>query len=253
MKRESKSDSTQRTRGETNDQIIQVIKEGGYTNEYILETHAHADHITGAQYFKKTVGGKVGIGAKITEVQETFRQLLNINDLACDGSQFDVLFQDGDSFQLGNITVKVFHTPGHTPACVCYLIGDALFTGDTIFMPDYGTARCDFPGGSSCTLYDSIQKIYALGDDLRVFVGHDYAPGREHKFESTLKESKNNNKHVTLNTSAQEYVEMRNSRDATLDVPRLLFPAIQVNIRAGHFPPADENGSVYLRVPMTFN
>lgn len=220
---------------------------------YILETHAHADHITGSQELKTIFpNAKIGIGKEIQKVQETFKEFFNIKNLKTDGSQFDELFSDNQTFNAGSLEVKVLHTPGHTPACVSYVIDDAVFTGDALFMHDYGTGRCDFPKGSATDLYNSVKsKIYALPDTTRVFVGHDYQPnGRDLKFESSIALEKKHNPHIKDNTSEEEFVNFRQKRDATLKAPRLLLPSIQVNIRAGHLPEPEENGTTYLKLPI---
>lgn len=204
-------------------------------------------------YIQQELGGRIGIGKNIRIVQDTFGKVFNEGtEFQRDGSQFDRLFGEGDSLHIGQMRGDVLHTPGHTPACLTYVIGDAAFVGDTLFMPDFGTARCDFPGGSSEMLYDSIQKILSLPDDTRIFVGHDYkAPGRdEHAWESTVGEQKARNVHISGGTSCAEFVEMRDARDAQLAMPRLIIPSLQVNMRAGQMPPADEKGDVFLKVPV---
>ena len=219
----------------------------------ILETHAHADHITGAQPLKDLCpDAKVCIGARITEVQKVFKKVFNLGDhFAADGKQFDLLLKDGSETAAGSLLIKTIATPGHTPACVSYLIGDALFTGDALFMPDSGTGRCDFPAGSAGELYDSIKKIYNLPDSTRVFTGHDYQPGgREVRWESTIGEQKKHNIHIQDKTEKSVYVSMREARDKTLSAPRLLLPSIQVNIDGGHLPPPESNGSRYLKMPL---
>lgn len=221
--------------------------------EWILESHVHADHLSAAPYLQQELGGKIGIGDQIVTIQETFGKIFNEGtEFQRDGSQFDALFREGDSFHVGQMRGDVLHTPGHTPACLTYVIGDAAFVGDTLFMPDFGTARCDFPGGSSAMLYGSIQKILALPDETRVFVGHDYkAPGRdEYAWETTVGEQKALNVHIGQGRSIEEFVEMRDARDATLAMPRLILPSLQVNMRAGQMPPADENGDVFLKLPL---
>ena len=215
--------------------------------------HVHADHITGAPYLKEKLGGKVGIGSAVTTVQETFGKIFNAGtDFPTDGSQFDALFDDGEKFALGELEIRVMHTPGHTPACVTYVIGDAAFVGDMIFMPDFGSARCDFPGGDARALYRSIQKVFALPDETRMFTCHDYkAPGRDHfAWESTVKEQKEKNLHLGGGTSEDDFVKMREERDATLSMPKLVLPAVQVNMRAGAMPPAEDNGVSYLKIPV---
>ncbi|WP_027849194.1 MBL fold metallo-hydrolase [Marinospirillum minutulum] len=235
------------------DLIIAAIKEQNLQLEWILETHVHADHLSAAPYLKAQLGGKIGIGAKITQVQEVFAEVFNTgSSFAKDGSQFDQLFNDGDRFQLGQFQIQVMHTPGHTPACITYLIADAAFVGDTLFMPDYGTARCDFPGGDAATLYQSIQKIFSLPAETRLFMCHDYlAPGRDNYLnETTVAEQQQENVHVGAGRSEADFVALRTKRDASLEMPRLILPSVQVNMRAGQFPPADDNGVSYLKLPL---
>lgn len=235
------------------DAVIAWVKEQGYEVEWILETHVHADHLSAAPYIQQQLGGKIGIGEKIRVVQDTFGKVFNEGtEFQRDGSQFDELFAEGDSFHIGQLRGDVLHTPGHTPACLTYVIGDAAFVGDTLFMPDFGTARCDFPGGSAETMYDSVQKILALPEKTRIFVGHDYkAPGREdYAWESTVGEQKAKNVHVGGGHDKADFVRMRTERDATLGMPRLIVPSLQVNMRAGQMPPAEDNGTVYLKVPV---
>jgi glyoxylase-like metal-dependent hydrolase (beta-lactamase superfamily II) len=235
------------------DELITAVRDQGLTVEWILETHVHADHLSAAPYLQKELGGKLGIGVEIKTVQEVFGQVFNEGtEFARDGSQFDHLFQDGETFHVGNLQAQVLHTPGHTPACLTYVIGDAGFVGDTIFMPDFGTARCDFPGGDARKLYQSIQKIFALPDATRLFMCHDYkAPGREEfRYETSVGEEKANNVHVGAGKSEDEFVKMRSERDATLGMPRLILPSVQVNMRAGQFPPAEGNGVSYLKLPL---
>lgn len=235
------------------DAIIKYIEEQDLSVEWLLESHVHADHLSAAPYLQNALGGRIGIGSKITTIQETFGKVFNEGtEFQRDGSQFDALFQQGDSFHIGQMRVDVLHTPGHTPACMTYVVGDAAFVGDTLFMPDFGTARCDFPGGSSEQLFASIQRILALPDETRIFVGHDYkAPGRdEYAWETTVGEQKQRNIHVGGDASAQEFVAMRDQRDAKLSMPRLIVPSLQVNMRGGRMPPADDNGNVYLKVPV---
>jgi len=220
---------------------------------WILETHVHADHLSAAPYLHEVLGGKTAIGANITVVQEVFGKAFNAGtDFARDGSQFDRLFNEGDIFAIGNLDGRVLHTPGHTPACLTYVIGDAAFVGDTLFMPDYGTARCDFPGGDARTLYQSIQKVLALPDATRLFLCHDYkAPGRdEYCHATTVAGQRAHNVHVHAGIDEDAFVKMRNERDATLDMPRLILPSVQVNMRAGHMPPDEDDGQVYLKVPI---
>ena len=235
------------------DDIIAYVKDNGLQVEWILETHVHADHLSAAPYLHKALGGKTGIGAMITVVQDTFGKAFNAGtEFARDGSQFDRLFEEGDQFKIGTLEGRVLHTPGHTPACLTYVIGDAAFVGDTLFMPDYGTARCDFPGGDARTLYRSIQKVLSLPDETRIFLCHDYkAPGRDdYHHVTTVAEQRKANVHVHEGISEDEFVRMRTERDATLDMPRLILPSVQVNMRAGEMPPAEDNGQVYLKVPL---
>lgn len=246
--------SSGRTATKSADEIIAYVKEHELVIDWILETHAHADHLSSFPYLQEQLGGRGVIGKHITDVQSIFSQVFNFgSEFACDGSQFDCLLEDGETFKLGNIEGRVIHTPGHTPACLTFVIGDAVFVGDTVFMPDYGTARCDFPGGDAKTLYHSIQKIFALPESYRVFLCHDYLPkeGRtEYGYETTIAEQKYHNVHIHEGISESEFVAMREARDAGLKPPKLIIPSIQVNIRAGHFPPAEDNGQVYLKVPV---
>ncbi|UEQ05625.1 MBL fold metallo-hydrolase [Halomonas profundus] len=235
--------------------IIAFIREHDLDVVWILETHVHADHLSAAPYLHEQLGGKTGIGANIVKVQEIFGKAFNAgSEFAWDGSQFDALFEEGDTFAVGQLQGQVLHTPGHTPACLTYVIGDAAFVGDTLFMPDYGTARCDFPGGDARTLYHSIQKVLALPEQTRLFLCHDYkAPGRDtFQHETSVAEQVNENVHVHKGISEDEFVKMRTERDATLGMPRLIIPSVQVNMRAGELPPAEENGTVYLKVPLNF-
>jgi glyoxylase-like metal-dependent hydrolase (beta-lactamase superfamily II) len=233
--------------------VVAFIRERGLTVEWILETHAHADHLSAAPYVKSELGGRVAIGRGICKVQATFKQLRNLEaDFATDGRQFDHLFADDEAFRVGSIEGRVIPTPGHTNDSVTYLIGDAAFVGDSLFMPDGGTARCDFPGGDAHVLYRSIQRLYALPDQTRVFVCHDYAPGgRESRFETTIAAQREGNIHVRDGVSEEEFVALRTARDATLAVPDLLYPSVQVNVRAGQLPPAEANGRRYLKLPVT--
>ncbi|MFC7048352.1 MBL fold metallo-hydrolase [Emcibacter nanhaiensis] len=245
--------NSSRTNTESADRIIEYVREKGFEVEWILETHVHADHLSAAPYLKEKVGGKLAIGSHILIVQETFGKIFNAGtEFERDGSQFDVLFEDGATFRIGNLTAVAVHTPGHTPACMTYVVGDAAFVGDTLFMPDYGTARADFPGGDARTLYRSIQKIFALPDETRLFMCHDYkAPGRdEYIWETTVAEEKAANVHVHEGISEDEFVEMRTERDKTLDMPRLILQSVQVNMRAGELPPAEDNGVQYLKLPV---
>ncbi|RBI82881.1 MBL fold metallo-hydrolase [Rhodosalinus halophilus] len=242
-----------RTDTRSADAIIDYVEKEGLEPVWILETHVHADHLSAAPYLQEKLGGKIGIGENIRVVQDTFGKVFNEGtEFQRDGSQFDALFKEGDSFHIGQLRGDVLHTPGHTPACLTYVIGDAAFVGDTLFMPDFGTARCDFPGGSSETMYESVQKILALPDETRIFVGHDYkAPGREdYAWESTVGEQKAKNVHVGAGKSKEEFVKMRDERDATLNMPKLIIPSLQVNMRAGQMPPADDQGDVFLKVPV---
>ena len=235
------------------EEVAAFVRGRGLTVERILETHAHADHLSAAPWLKRALGGRIGIGAGIVDVQRAFADVFNSGpDFSADGSQFDDLFGDGAQFALGNLTVEVLHTPGHTPACVSYLAGDAAFVGDTIFMPDYGSARCDFPGVDARTLYRSVQRLFALPDDTRVFLCHDYkAPGRDaFAWQTTIGEQRRRNIHIHEGIGEDGFVEMRTSRDGTLEMPLLIIPSIQVNMRAGRMPPAEDDGAVYLKVPL---
>jgi glyoxylase-like metal-dependent hydrolase (beta-lactamase superfamily II) len=231
--------------------ILAYAKEQGYEVEWALETHAHADHLSGAPFIKAKTGAKIGIGEHIRDVQKIFRPVFNANDLKTDGSDFDHLFADGDHFKIGTMDAEIMHTPGHTPADISYKIGDAVFVGDTMFMPDYGTARADFPGGDAHQLYKSIQKLLTLPDETRLFMCHDYkAPGRDtYAWETTVGEEKQN-VHLKDGVTEDQFVAMRQERDATLAAPVLLLPSIQVNIRAGRFPQASQNGVHYLQLPV---
>ena len=235
------------------DAVIAAVREQGREVSLILETHVHADHLSAAPYIQEQIGGKIGIGAHITEVQETFGKVFNEGTaFERDGSQFDLLLGDGDRLNIGSLPLRVIHTPGHTPACLSYVIGDAVFVGDTIFMPDFGTARTDFPGGSAEDLYRSIQRLFELPDETRVFTAHDYkAPGREEfAWESTIGEQKARNVHVGNGQDMATFVQMREARDAKLGMPRLILPSVQVNMRGGEMPPAEENGQRYLKIPV---
>lgn len=235
------------------DEIIAFIRDNALEVTWILETHVHADHLSAAPYLHEQLGGRTGIGANITVVQEVFGKAFNAgSEFARDGSQFDHLFEEGDTFAIGNLEGRVLYTPGHTPACLTYVIGDAAFVGDTLFMPDYGTARCDFPGGDARTLYHSIQKVLALPGETRLFMCHDYkAPEREeYQHETTVAEQRADNIHVHEGVSEEAFVKLRTERDATLGMPRLIIPSVQVNMRAGEMPAAEDNGQVYLKVPI---
>ena len=232
--------------------ILAAARQAGYTIDWALETHAHADHLSGSPYVKAKTGARIGIGEHIKDVQRIFRPLFDAGDLKADGSDFDHLFADGERFAIGGLEAEVMFTPGHTPACVSYRIGNAVFVGDTMFMPDYGTARADFPGGDARALYRSIKRILSLPPETRLFMCHDYkSKTRDHfAWETTVAEERANNVHIHDGVSEDEYVAMRTARDRTLSTPQLLLPSIQVNIRAGHFPPAEANGVRYLKVPL---
>ncbi|AGH94486.1 MBL fold metallo-hydrolase [Pseudobdellovibrio exovorus] len=234
-------------------EVLNFIQAQNLQVHYILETHAHADHVSGSQVLKRNLPkAQIGIGARITDVQKVFKNVFNLAaDFKTDGSQFDLLLEEGKPLHAGALTVETLYTPGHTPACGTYIIGDAVFTGDALFMPDYGTGRCDFPAGSADDLYSSVQKIYQLPDHYRVFVGHDYMPnGRELAFQSTIQEQKEQNIQLKSNTSREQFVSFRNARDKTLAAPRLLLPSVQVNIDAGHLPQPEDNGTKYLKIPI---
>lgn len=233
--------------------IADYVHEQGLTVEWLLETHLHADHLSASAWLKGELGGRLAIGSSISQVQQTFAGLLNLGDgFPCDGSQFDHLFADGEAFRIGNLHAEALHTPGHTPACMTYRIGDAAFVGDTLFMPDYGTARCDFPGGDARQLYRSIQRLFALPGATRLLLCHDYlAPGREeHQHQSTVEQERRENVHVRDGVSEDAFVAMRVARDATLNTPALIWPSIQVNMRGGVLPEAEANGVRYLRIPL---
>ena len=235
------------------DDIIAYIQAQNLKVLWHVETHVHADHLSAAPYLQDKLGGKIIISEQITAVQKIFGKVFNAGtEFERDGSQFDKLLKDGDSYSIGQLTGRAIHTPGHTPACMAHVIGDAVFVGDTLFMPDGGTARADFPGGDARTLYHSIQKILALPEDTRLFVCHDYRPGgREVAWQTTVAEQKQKNIHIGGGISEDEFVDMREARDASLSVPRLIMPSIQVNMRAGHLPPGEDNGEVYLKVPVS--
>ena len=245
--------SSGRTDFHSADRLIEFIRANSLTLDWILETHVHADHLSAAPYIQEKLGGRVGIGEKITVVQDTFGKIFNAGTaFQRDGSQFDRLFADGDTFSIGNMKARVMHTPGHTPACVTYVVGDAAFVGDTLFMPDYGTARADFPGGDAHMLYRSIRKVLALPPETRLFLCHDYkAPGRNtFAWETTVAEERAHNVHVRDGVSENEFVAMRTARDRTLGAPKLIIPSIQVNMNAGHFPAPEADGNVYLKLPV---
>jgi glyoxylase-like metal-dependent hydrolase (beta-lactamase superfamily II) len=233
------------------DKVIAYIREHGLELEWLIESHVHADHLSGAPYIQQALGGKIGIGAKITEIQEVFGKVFNEGtEFQRDGSQFDALFQDGDTYTIGTMSCFAMHTPGHTPACMVHVMGDAAFAGDTLFMPDGGSARCDFPGGSAEDLYDSIQKVLSLPDETRLFICHDYGPGgRAIGWETTVAEQKAQNIHVGGDKTKEDFVSFRTERDAQLSMPKLIIPSLQVNMRAGEVP-TDDNGNPVLKVPL---
>ncbi|WP_029008498.1 MBL fold metallo-hydrolase [Azospirillum halopraeferens] len=241
-----------RRRTESADRVAAFIQAQGLRVDWLLETHAHADHLSAAPYLKEKLGGRIAIGSHIRDVQRIFGGVFNAEPaFTADGSQFDVLFEDGATFGIGAMDAEVLHVPGHTPACVAFRIGDALFVGDTLFMPDVGTARCDFPGGDAATLFRSIRRLLDLPDATRVFVCHDYPPaGRGPAWETTVAEQRRANIHVKDGISEADFVTMRTARDRTLDLPALLVPSVQVNMRAGHLPPPESNGVRYLKIPV---
>jgi glyoxylase-like metal-dependent hydrolase (beta-lactamase superfamily II) len=241
-----------RTRTVSADRVVDYVKANALQVEWILETHAHADHLSAAPYLKKQLGGRIGIGGRITQVQKVFKAVFHLEPgFRLDGSQFDHLFQDGETLRIGELQAEVLYVPGHTPACAAYHVGDAVFVGDTLFMPDVGTARCDFPGGDAKTLYASTRKILSLPAETRLFMCHDYPPnGRAVRFESTVAEQRAHNIHVHDGISEAQFVDMRTARDATLDMPNLILPSVQVNIRAGELPPPEANGVRYLKIPV---
>ena len=241
-----------RTSTTSADRVVACVEEHGFVVDWILETHVHADHLSGAPYLKEKLGGRAAIGADVKTVQDTFKGVFNLKDLATDGSQFDELFADGDTFAVGDIEARVIATPGHTPACVTYVIGDAAFVGDTLFMPDFGSARTDFPGGSAPQLYDSIRTILALPDDTRLFMCHDYkAPGRDaFAWETSVAEQRAANIHISDKVSKDEFVAMREGRDSQLGMPKLILPSLQVNLRAGQLPDPEDNHIRYLKIPL---
>jgi glyoxylase-like metal-dependent hydrolase (beta-lactamase superfamily II) len=240
-----------RTATASADRVLGHIRSLGLSVQWHLETHAHADHFSAAPYLKEQLGGRIAIGARICEVQAVFRQIFNATDMATDGTPFDHLFDDGETFRIGELDARVIHTPGHTPACATYVVGGDAFVGDTLFMPDYGSARCDFPGGDARTLYRSIAKVLALPASTRLHLCHDYLPGgREAAWQSTVAQQRAHNIHVHEGVSEDEFVAMRTARDKTLEMPALMLPAVQVNARAGHFPPPESNGTRYLKIPL---
>lgn len=242
-----------RTKTKSADKLVEYIQQNELTCEWIIDTHVHADHLTAAPYIREQIGGRTAIGDKISIVQRVFGEVFNEGQtFHTDGSQFDHLFKPGESYRVGNIEARALPTPGHTPACMTHLIGDAMFVGDTLFMPDYGTARCDFPGGDAGTLYDSIQMLFDFPDDTRMFLCHDYkAPGR-HDFvwETTIGAQKHSNIHVKDGISRDAFIKMRNERDATLSMPKLILPSVQINMRAGEMPPPEDNGIRYMKIPI---
>ena len=242
-----------RTDRHSADRLIAFVREHGLRTQWVLETHVHADHLSAAPYVKEQLGGQLAIGQGITVVQDVFGKIFNAGtEFERDGSQFDHLFADGERFALGNIDATALHTPGHTPACMTYLIGDAAFVGDTLFMPDYGTARCDFPGGDPRQLYRSIRRLFELPDETRLFLCHDYkAPGRdEFRWETTVGAERRENVHVHEGVTEDEFVAMRTARDLTLGMPKLILPSVQVNMRAGRMPPPEDDGKRYLKIPL---
>lgn len=242
-----------RTSTASADRLVAAVHERGLAVEWILETHIHADHLSAAPYLKEKLGGRIGIGEHIREVQKVFRTLFNMEPaFVTDGRQFDHLFTDGERFRIGGLEGRAIHTPGHTPADVTYVVGDAAFVGDTLFQPDYGTARCDFPGGDAHALYRSIRRILDLPPETRLFTGHDYkAPGRDQfAWESTVAQQRARNIHVHDGVGEEEFVALRQARDKTLDMPKLIIPSIQVNVRAGRLPPPEDDGKRYLKIPI---
>ncbi len=240
-----------RTHSAFADQIAAFIREQGLTVDWHLETHAHADHLSAAPYLKGLFGGKIAIGEHIQDVQQVFQKVFHDPTIPTDGKPFDHLFKDGEVFAIGELQARVMHTPGHTPACVTYLVGDSAFVGDTLFMPDYGTARCDFPGGDAHTLYRSVQKLYALPPETKIYLCHDYMPGgREPIWQTTVAAEREGNIQLNASTSEDEFVAFRKQRDATLKMPALIVPSVQVNVRAGQMPPPEADGKSYLKVPI---
>ncbi|OXR50049.1 MBL fold metallo-hydrolase [Pusillimonas sp. T2] len=241
-----------RTRTHSADQVIAFVKQHNLRVQWILETHAHADHLSAAPYLRKQLGGKIAIGANITQVQGVFKKIFNLEpDFQLDGSQFDALIHEGVPFSIGGLVGEALYVPGHTPACMAYKIGNAVFVGDTLFMPDVGTARCDFPGGDAHALYRSVRKLLSLPPETRMFMCHDYPPeGRDVQFETTVAAQRAHNIHIHDGISEDAFVAMRTQRDATLDMPTLILPSVQVNIRAGHMPPTEDNGVSYLKIPV---
>ena len=241
-----------RTRTTSADQVIAYVKAHNLQLQWILETHAHADHLSAAPYLQQHLGGRIAIGARITGVQKVFKGIFNLEpEFAVDGSQFDVLLGDDQVIEFGALSARVMSVPGHTPACVAYQVGDAVFVGDTLFMPDVGTARCDFPGGDARTLYASVRRILSLPEDTRLFMCHDYPPrNRPIEFQTTVAAQRQANIHMHDGISEEQFVQMRTQRDATLEMPVLILPAVQINIRAGHLPPKEANGTAYVKIPL---
>ncbi|MDI3515269.1 MAG: hypothetical protein PWP40_2498 [Rhodocyclaceae bacterium] len=240
-----------RTARASADAVIAYLRDAGLQVDWLLETHAHADHLSAAPYLKQQLGGKIAIGAHIRQVQGVFKDIFNAKDMSTDGAEFDHLFEDGERFRIGELEVEVMHTPGHTPACLSYLVGQDAFVGDTLFMPDYGTARCDFPGGDAATLFRSIRKLLSLPPETRLHLCHDYPPDdRAPVWETTVAAQRAKNIHVHDGVAEADFVAMRTARDRTLAMPTLILPAIQVNVRAGRLPPAEDNGVHYLKIPI---
>ncbi|MCE1162701.1 MAG: MBL fold metallo-hydrolase [Thiomonas sp.] len=240
-----------RTKTDFADKIAAFVREQGLTVDWLLESHAHADHLSAAPYLKKQFGGKIAIGEHIQDVQKVFSQVFNDSTMPTDGSPFDHLFKDGEAFAIGHLQARVMHTPGHTPACVSYLVGDCAFVGDTLFMPDYGTARCDFPGGDAHVLFQSVHKLYSLPPETKLYLCHDYMPGgREPIWQTTVQAEREGNVQLNAQTSEDDFVAFRKKRDATLNMPALILPSVQINVRAGEMPRAEANGVSYLKVPV---
>ena len=244
--------SSGRSSTESADAVIAFVREQDLGVDWILETHVHADHLTAAPYLKEKLGGRIGIGSRIDVVQGVFKKVFNAEEgFTTDGRQFDHLFEDGETFAIGELEASVVHTPGHTPACVTYVVGDAAFVGDTLFMPDFGTARCDFPGGDARQLFKSIRKILSLPPETRLFLCHDYAPnGRDYQWETSVAAERAQNIHVRNGVTEDDFVAMRSARDKELGMPALILPSVQVNMRAGDLPPAEDNGTHYLKIPV---
>ncbi len=240
-----------RTKTEFADKIVSFVRDQGLTVDWLLESHAHADHLSAAPYLKKVLGGQIAIGEHIQDVQKAFSQVFNDSTMPTDGSPFDHLFKDGETFAIGNLQARVMHTPGHTPACVTYLVGDSAFVGDTLFMPDYGTARCDFPGGDAHVLYQSVHKLYSLPPQTKLYLCHDYMPGgRDPIWQTTVQAERDGNIQLNQKTTEEEFVAFRKKRDATLNMPALILPSVQINVRAGEMPKAEANGVSYLKLPV---